>query len=274
MPKLVEIEVFNIARTTVDVHAVGHWLDRLGATEFASDSESHGVTDPAFVVALAAKRCYMAFEVGLNPNITKVRADMVEYLDNILRQRHGSVLEHAVYTYAIEGVSRVFTGEMNRHKAGTAVSEGSMRFIRFEEIPYWLPTCLRPVEGDDADLLARKESGRALFDRAFRQMELNNSEWNAIWDIDAGNKNFDFKKRVTSAGRRLIGMGVATGGVWSLNLRALRHVLAMRTEPAAEEEIFYVCCKIGRHITETEPAIFGDFKRMSWGGYQSENWKV
>ncbi len=159
----VDIEIFNIARTMVDREAVRKWLDHIGADGWEIPGPEI-VTDPALLVALAAKRCYMSFEVGLNPNITKVRSNMVEYLDNILASGHGSVLEHSVYTFAIEGVSRVFTAEMNRHRAGWAISEGSLRFIRFDkDIPWWLPTSIRTQESDDSDLRHRKEETRFLF---------------------------------------------------------------------------------------------------------------
>src|ERR1700761_7813476 len=119
----VEIEVFNIARTMVDHTATTAWLSRLGVDDqyFSIDQQ---LTDPALVIALAAKRCYMSFQPGLNPNVTRVRSDYFDYFDNILKSGHGSVLEHAVYSYAIEGVSRVFTAEMNRHRAGWGISEG------------------------------------------------------------------------------------------------------------------------------------------------------
>lgn len=66
--------------------------------------------------AIIGRRCYMSFEKQggggfANPNISKILADWGEYFDNILK----SVLEHATWTWAIEGCSRVFTGEMNRH---------------------------------------------------------------------------------------------------------------------------------------------------------------
>lgn len=256
----VNIDFFNIARTMVDREEVRKWLDRLGADQY--EVPEGVVSDPALLVALAAKRCYMSFEPGLNPNVTKVRSDMIEYLDNILSSGHGSVLEHAVYTFAIEGVSRVFTGEMNRHRAGWAISEGSMRFIRFEnDIPWWLPTSLRIQEGDDADLQSRKARSVQIFTRAFRQMQENYAELLDVWKMIDGNYNFHYKKRVTSCLRRIVGMGVATGGVWTGNLRALRHVIAMRAhEPSAEEEIFHVFSRIGRFMIEREAALFGDIR--------------
>jgi thymidylate synthase (FAD) len=271
----VPIKVFNIARTMVDRVAVRAWLDHLGANEFEIP-EDGGISDPALLIALAAKRCYMSFQPTLNPNVTKVRTDMVEYIDNILASGHGSVLEHSVYTFAIEGVSRVFTGEMNRHRAGWAISEGSMRFIRFEKnIPWWMPTSLAFNDKDDADLHMRKVRSQGVFIRAFDQMRENYAELIDIWEMDSAHHNFTYKKKVTSCLRRIIGMGVATGGVWSGNIRGLRHVLTMRAADAAEEEIFYVFAEqIAPIMLRQEPMLFGDFKQSETGAWGPEYRKV
>lgn len=273
MPKQVPIKIFNIARMAVDREETRRWLDYIGAENFEIPPEET-ISDPALLVALAAKRCYMSFEPGLNPNITKVRQDLVEYLDNILQQRHGSVIEHAVYSFAIEGVSRVFTAEMNRHRAGWAISEGSLRFIRFDkDIPFWMPTSLTEKPGDDADLANRKARSRSTFMKAFAHQEQCYAELLDIWGMDEDNKNFAYKKKVTSCLRRIVGMGVATGGVWTGNLRAVRHVVAMRAEPAAEEEIYYVFCRIAEMMIEREPALFGDFSFEN-AAWRPKNWKV
>ena len=271
----VPIDFFNIARTMVDREAVRRWLDRIGADSYEIPEEG-AVSDPALLIALAAKRCYMSFEPGLNPNVTRVRANLVEYLDNILASGHGSVLEHAVYTFAIEGVSRVFTGEMNRHRAGWAISEGSMRFIRFDrDIPWWMPTSLAIAPDDDQDLATRKARTVSVFDRAFKQQQENYAEMVNIWDMDAGNHNFAYKKRVTSCMRRIVGMGVATGGVWTGNLRALRHVVALRgNEPTAEEEIYHVFSRIGQFMVDRESALFGDFSQDERGSWIPKHRKV
>lgn len=274
MPKTVPIEIFNIGRTAVDRAEVRKWLDYMNAHNYELPIEDE-ISDPSLLVALAAKRCYMSFEVGLNPNVTKVRSDMVDYFDNILKSRHGSVLEHAVYTYAIEGVSRVFTAEMNRHRAGWAISEGSLRFIRFDkEIPYWLPTSLCEDPSDDPDLAERKQASRSLFARAFASQEYFYSQLLDVWDMDDTDKNFHYKKTVTSCLRRTIGMGVATGGVWTGNIRALRHVISMRTAEGAEEEIFHVFGRIAQDIVSKEPLLFGDFEQESNGVWTAKNWKV
>ncbi len=271
----VDIHFFNIARTQVDRGAVRKWLDHIGADDYEIPAEGT-VSDPALLVALAAKRCYMSFQPGLNPNVTKVRKDLVEYLDNILASGHGSVLEHSVYSFALEGISRVFTAEMNRHRAGWAISEGSLRFIRFDKnIPWWLPTSLQEHSGDDEDLAKRKLRSREIFNLAFTQMRENYAELLRIWDMETGHHNFHYKKRVTSCLRRIIGLGVATGGVWTGNLRALRHVITMRAhEPSAEEEIYHVFSRIAEYMIQKESALFGDLTQDSEGSWVPVHRKV
>lgn len=303
MPRTVPIEIFNIGRTEVDRNEVRRWLDFLGADGCPIPSEET-VTNPALLVALAAKRCYKSFEEGLNPNVTKIRRDYGEYLDNVLASGHGSVLEHSVYTFAIENVSRVFTGEMNRHRAGWAISEGSMRYIRFEDIPYWLPTSIQgpePLEGVGAadnyvdDLIAdpttkledfaaedgldvtldlRKQLTRAVFRRAFTEMEACYGLMLKLWDMDESHHDFHYKKKVTSMMRRIIGMGVASGGVWTGNIRALRHVITTRCSEAAEEEILHVFTRIAKRMAEKEPMMFGDFTETEEGFWVPKYVKV
>jgi len=266
MPRTSQIEIFPLAKTAVHWGNALDWLRRLGVTTPATylNVMKENATDAEALVMLAGRRCYMSFQPGLNPNVERVRADYTDYIDNILKSGHGSVIEHSDQTFAIEGVSRVFTGEMNRHRAGWAISEGSMRYIRFDEIRFWMPDSLQHDLSADqnSDIENRKELSQLLFRKAFKQMEENYAEFMRIWDMDEGHPSFSYKKRITSAARRIVGMGVATGGLWTGNLRAVRHVLDLRCDDqAAEEEIFHVFRLIGDYMIEAEPRLFGDFKK-------------
>ncbi len=269
-----EINVTVLARTVVDRKAVRKWLTELGVSdEFVIPSEET-VSDQALLVALAAKQCYMAFEPGLNPNVNKVRSDMVKYLDNVMKQKHGSVIEHAVFTFGINGCSRVFTGEMNRHRAGVAISERSMRYIRYTNIKFWMPECFRSADDDTREVSEKKYISRELLTAQFESQERMMSAFADIWKGELlPESTFHAKKVLTSAFRRGIGMGVATGGVWTLNMRALRHVIALRTDAGAEEEIVHVFKKIGRIMISHVPELFGDFKEIG-GCLVPEYWKV
>jgi thymidylate synthase (FAD) len=302
MPTQVPIEVFRIGHTVVDKDEVQRWMDHIGASEFEIPDDEE-ITNPALLIALAGKRCYMSFQAGLNKNVTRIRKDFVDYFDNILASGHGSVLEHSVYNFAIEGVSRIFTAEMNRHRAGWAISEGSLRFIRFNEnIPYWEPDSIRGADalmGGHAELIQtadpdelldwlqhagprqlqtlehKQHASRLLFVRAFAGQEQMYACLEAIWAAElAPESKFANKKQITSMMRRIVGLGVATGGVWSGNIRALRHVFAMRASAAAEEEMLHVFSRVIKVMAEKEPLLFGDFYVDDTGYWRPKYVKV
>lgn len=300
MVSKVEIGIFCVGQTKVDRDEVKRWLDFLGVQEFTLP-EDNAISNPALLIALAAKRCYKSFDTTLNPNLSRVRSDYAEYLDNVLKSGHGSVLEHSVYNFAIENVSRVFTGEMNRHRAGWAISEGSMRFIRFSDaVPYWEPNSIRgpdvithpgikyclqvsPLEElvDDhiitklSSIDEKKHVTRILFERSFNEQRYLYKVLETVWKEElAPTSKFSEKKNITSMMRRIIGMGVATGGVWSGNIRAVRHVMTMRCEPAAEEEILHVFSRITMMMKEREPLMFGDFAKDDLGFWRPKYKKV
>ena len=227
-------------------------------------------TSGEVITESAGRRCYMSFEVGLNPNISKIREEIGVYIDNILASGHGSVLEHTSFTFAIENCSRVFTGEMNRHRAGWAISEGSMRFIRFEDIPYWIPTSISPPQeyNEDPKLIEKKEKSRDIMADVYKFVEGKYSELVAVWkDELSPDSKFAIKKDITSMIRRIVPMGVATGGIWTGNLRALRHVLTMRGSSVAEEEIFLVATKMFELMLNAEPSFFKDFEKTGPGKF-------
>ncbi len=329
MASKVPIEIFMIGRTEVDREEVRRWLDFVGVSEAYEIPDDGAVTNPALLIAIAAKRCYKSWEVnpGVNPNITRVRKDWGEYLDNVMKVGHGSVLEHSVYNMAFENVSRVVTAEMNRHRAGWAISEGSLRFVRFSEaVPYWEPDSIKgpdviamPVEPgynptvfDDAsadvfvsngvhaftggiageafpsdleDLLdpiydairtdLKKAITRAVFRHSFDHQRTLYTILERVWKQElAPESKFKQKKELTSLFRRIIGMGCATGGVWSGNIRALRHVLTMRCAPEAEEEILHVFSRVAMKMKEREPMLFGDFHQDENGFWRPKYKKV
>src|SRR6187401_699078 len=62
-----------------------------------------------------------------------------EYLENIKKQGHGSVLEHATYSLLLEGVSRSLTHDLVRHRVGFAYSQVSSRYVDEDDIRFVMP---------------------------------------------------------------------------------------------------------------------------------------
>jgi thymidylate synthase (FAD) len=158
------------------------------------------------------------------------------------------VLEHASFSFVLHNVSRVTTHELVRHRPGTAISQESLRFVRLNDIPFWFPDWARK----DDELMAR---ATALLEQ-MEQFQL----WMADhFGLDDDGVPFHEKKHKTSFMRRFAPDGVATGLLWTANVRALRHTIEARTDPGAEEEIRLIFGKIGQLMQAEAPALFGDY---------------
>lgn len=261
--RAVEPSVSLLARTTIDPAGLEDYLSEVGGMEWLDRVGPTASSDAELLVEAAGRTCYRAWAPGLNPNVTKVRTDSEAYLSNILQSGHGSVTEHASFTFALHNVSRVVTHELCRHRAGVAISQESMRYVRLTDIPMWAPAWAQ----QDPELVARN---RALLDH----ME-SHQRWMAKhFDLDGEGVPFSVKKHKTSYMRRFAPDGVATSIVWTANVRALRHVIEMRTDPSAEEEIRLVFDLVAEVMTKEAPYLFGDFERHDDGAWVPQNRKV
>jgi thymidylate synthase (FAD) len=242
------------------------WLERRLGEAAAPEGEGHGSEPQATINAgellleFGGRACYRSWEPGLNPNVSKIRTDRQEYFANILRSGHGSVLEHASYSFALRNVSRVFTHELVRHRAGSAFSQESLRYVRLTDIGFRVPPALEPVREQVISIV--------------EQLEEFQVSAAAELGIDQQGVPFHVKKEVTSALRRLAPIGLSTDIVWSANARTLRHVIEMRTAEGAEEELRLVFDKIARIMQVEAPNLFQDFVRHDDGSWVPENRKV
>jgi thymidylate synthase (FAD) len=256
-------QVFLIARPSVDLAGMRAYLESVGGASWLDRrvEESDGSPNAAEqLVEFAGRACYRSWEPGLNPNVTRIRTDRAEYFANILRAQHGSVLEHANYSFALRNVSRVFTHELVRHRAGSAFSQESLRYVRLTEIGFRVPPALEPVRDQVVSLVEQLEEFQASAAEAL--------------GIDDEGVPFHVKKEVTSALRRLAPIGLSTDIVWTANVRTLRHVIEMRTAPGAEEELRLVFDDIARIMRAEAPHLFQDFERDDDGSWVPENRKV
>src|SRR5580700_171340 len=275
--------VHLIARPSIDVEGMRGYLRDVGGESWltrrlqeAGSMENAGETGGAgnageaagasglnggeLLVEFGGRACYRSWEPGLNPNVTKIRTDQREYFANILRSGHGSVLEHASWSFALRNVSRVFTHELVRHRAGSAFSQESLRYVRLADIGFRVPPALEPVREQVLSIV--------------EQLEEFQVSAAAELGIDAEGVPFHVKKEVTSALRRLAPIGLSTDIVWTANARTLRHVIEMRTAAGAEEELRLVFDQIARVMQTEAPGLFQDFVRQDDGSWVPEHRKV
>ena len=243
MPRLREPIVVKIAETRVIPEGVKELIGHYAAEDWLKNTSSQSRSDAEFLTEIAGRVCYKSFGLGLNPNITKIRESPREYVENILKSKHGSVIEHACDTFAFLNVSRVFTHELVRHRAGVAISQESLRYVRPSELGIWVPPDISEIREPFLILVEQIEAG-------YRQLE-GKLDWNRM--------NFEKKKRLTSALRRVLPDGIATNVIWTANHRAIRWIIEMRTDPSAEVEIRKVFGMVAEICIRDHPLLYSDF---------------
>jgi thymidylate synthase (FAD) len=247
-------EVFLVGRPSIDWDGIRAYL------EAVDDAHEHGTahlwperdlspSDGEVLVEFGGRLCYRSWDAGMNANVTRTREDSGEYLANILASGHGSVLEHANFSYVLHNVSRVLTHELVRHKAGTAVSQESLRFVRLTDIPMWEPEWL------NEQFTELRDEGRNLI----AKMEHFQRKAAHVFKLDDPGVPFSEKKAKTSWMRRYAPDGLATSMLWTANIRSLRWVVESRTAPHAEEEIRLVFHQVAELAVKELPNLFGDF---------------
>jgi thymidylate synthase ThyX len=134
------------------------------------------------------------------------------------------------------------THEIVRHRVGTAFSQTSGRYVRGEEINF----VHDPILDDFDDVIKNT-------------LEDIETRYKYICEkVLYGVRDFGEKKKITSALRRVLPNGQTNEIGFSCNLRALRHIITMRTSRHAEWEIRYVFNQVAELIKDKCPVFFED----------------
>ena len=272
-------KILVIGKTDIDWGGVAASLHQMGLDGAAWTQHrigDHEASGSEALVEFMGRLCYGSFEVGHNPNVTRIREDTSKYLQNIVEVGHGSVLEHASVSFAFLNVSRVFTHELVRHRVGVAISQESLRYVRLQELKGYFP--LPELEPGALDLEAGTlDHVSTVMENAFDRASEFYQELLALFAVIEGVdtfddiKSFDKKKMYTSFARRVAPIGLATNIGWTANIRTLRHVIPMRTSVHAEAEIREVFGDVAIQCKQLFPNFFFDLEENSDGEWTTKN---
>mgnify|MGYP005801302477 CR=1 FL=1 len=102
--------------------------------------------NPDEVVALGARLCYAQADVEtLRERIS--RKDQAAFIAGVMARGHLSVIEHATFTFAIEGVSRSLLAQITRHRI-VSFSVQSQRYVTMKGFDSVVPPAISPLRGE------------------------------------------------------------------------------------------------------------------------------
>lgn len=170
-----------------------------------------------------------------------------EFLLNLLGQGHESVFEHIVYTFRIENITRALLQELARHRH-ISLSVKSTRY-----------TLRKEALKNKFALNFKTPIFMAYFSKqqeAYKQLlnALDEMEKTIINAINVGIKNDVVKYFVPEA--------LTTKLIMTVNLRELRHILALRTGHNVLEEFRWLCFELYKALPEDHKFLFSDIAKI------------
>jgi thymidylate synthase (FAD) len=174
-----------------------------------------------------------------------------DYLENIKKQGHGSVLEHANYSLLFEGISRSLTHELVRHRAGFAYSQLSQRYVDESDAAFVIPPAIIGDEALVAQWQAQVEGAQATYIALVDKLMERYS-----WVADKVHR----RKMAREAARGVLPNSTETKIVVTANVRAWRTMLELRSGEGAEQEIRRLAVLVLRTLQGEAPGFFSDFE--------------
>ncbi len=185
--------------------------------------------DPDRICAAAGNSCYSR----------RSSADIVEDIDaekvlsGIVSMGHHSVIEHAVFTFSVEGVSRALTHQLVRHRIAS-FSQQSQRYVSMNDPSFVVPQTVQ--DNEDASRI---------------YAETMDAIWNAYSELERlGIPAED--------ARYLLPNGCTTNITITMNARELMHFFSMRCCSRAQWEIRDMANQMLDICKQVSPVIFAD----------------
>lgn len=210
---------------------------------------SHTI-DPQQVIVAAIRQCYS--KVGASDLKEKTNEETRKRLINqIVKSGHTSTIEHASFTFAIEGISRAATHQLVRHRIAS-YSQQSQRYVRAgEDFDYILPPS---IENDEKSKEVYENTIKTI-QKAYRDL------------IEAGIEKEDARFLLPNAAETKI--------VVTMNARSLLHFFEKRLCTRAQWEIRILATKMLALVKPIAPDIFAhagascQSEKICWEGDMS-----
>ena len=229
-------------------------LDRFLADHGVTWSSDSSVASEV-VTESAGRVCYMSFA---KPRPGGNQA----YLSHIKEVGHGSVFEHAVWTFLMTGVSRSLTHELVRHRAGWAYSQLSQRYVDESVAEYVEPDII----AGDPELHAIWLDAISHMHGAYVELaeklnaKLADSQAAAAAMLPPDADRTTRRKTARQAARSVLPNATETKITVTANARALRHFLEQRGSVHAEPEIRKLTNVLLELLVQDSPNLFGDYE--------------
>lgn len=186
------------------------------------------------IIAQSARLCYSASGIEeLDEKLTD--ESIIKLIKKIIKLGHYSVLEHATFTFAIEGISRVTSHQLVRHRIAS-FSQQSQRYVKInkEGFPYIIPKSI-----------AKDDKLNKIFTEVTKELD---RIYNLFLDYNIAQED----------ARYILPQAVETKMIITVNARELLHIFRLRCCNRAQWEIRELANIMLKEVKIIAPNIFED----------------
>jgi thymidylate synthase (FAD) len=198
--------------------------------------------NPQEVIFASARQCYSKLSAAeIYEAKDKIDSEKLKkFLSHLISRGHLSPFEHVSFTFAIEGVSRVCTHQLVRHRLAS-YSQQSQRYVSMDEFPYIIP----PV-------IDKNPQARKMFLDQIEQVKTLYKEMRTVLEEDGKLGKEDINQDL----RFLLPQACETKIVVTMNVRELMHFFAERLCLRAQWEIRALGSKMVALVKPVLPEVF------------------
>lgn len=210
--------------------------------------------EPEKVVAAAARLCYSKAGVEeITQGLTGQKT--ADFVDMLSSMGHESPLEHASFTFGIEGVSRSFLAQITRHRIAS-YSVKSQRYVAESDFEYVVPPAIEAIPEARDEFLRAMEEDRLHYIRIRELLTGRHKKELTAQGKDESSALKAAGKLANEDARFVLPNACETKLVCTFNARELLHLFSLRCCSRAQWEIRSVAEQMLRLVKEAAPHIF------------------
>ena len=209
---------------------------------------------PEKTVACAAKLCYAAADIdtvyeGLTEEKT---ASFLEMLGSI---GHESPIEHASFTFGIQGVSRSLLAQITRHRIAS-YSVQSQRYVKENAFEFVLPPEIEAIPEAKEEFLRAMEEDQKHYENLTALLKEKHKRELLAQGEDEKSANRKAEKKAIEDARFVLPNACATKMICTMNARSLLNFFSHRCCNRAQWEIRELATQMLQEVKAVAPHLF------------------
>jgi thymidylate synthase (FAD) len=211
--------------------------------------------DPEKTVAAAAKLCYSAASIeNVMDGLTEEKT--ASFLDMLTEIGHESPIEHASFTFGIEGVSRSLLAQITRHRIAS-FSVQSQRYVRENSFEFVLPPEIEAIPEAKKEFIEAMQEDQKHYDSLTEKLKAKHVQELQKSGMGLVSAEKKAEKMAIEDARFVLPNACTTKMVMTMNARSLDNFFTLRCCNRAQWEIRDLATQMLREVRKVAPILFG-----------------